>query len=115
MANLTHVVKRDEIGKLIEFTLSDVDGTVDLTNYTVTMTLKKGSTVATSAASVVKRNQETNKGECYHTWTANTIPDKKGTYKGELKLVNGPNILYWPCNKDGEKTYFTVIVQDPLG
>lgn len=114
MANLTHTVKRDEVGKRIDFTLSDADGTFNLTNYTVTMTLKKGATVATSAATVTKKDQGASPGECYHTWASNTIPDTKGTYKGELKLTFGSEILYWPVHKDGKRTYFEVIVQDPL-
>jgi len=113
--NLTHVVKIDEVGKIIDFTLRDVDGTVDLTNYTVTMNISKGSTAVISAAAVTKRNQVTNEGEAYHTWTAATIPDTAGTYKGELKLVYGSNVLYWPVDKNNERTYFTVIVQEALG
>ena len=115
MYNLIHTVKRDEVGKLIEFTLEDVDGAVTLTDYTVTMALKKGSTVVTSAAAVTKRTQSgATLGQCYHTWTAATIPNTSGTYKGELKLVAGSNVLYWPTDANNERTYFTVIVQTPI-
>jgi hypothetical protein len=115
MANLLHTVKRDEVGKIIEFTLEDADGVYNLDNWTVVMNLKKGSTVVTSAAAVTKRTQSgATLGQAYHTWAANTIPDAKGDYKGELKLTNGSNVLYWPVHSDGTRTYFTVRVQDPL-
>lgn len=114
MYNLVHVVKRDEIGKEMNLTLRDVSGTFDLTNYTVTLTLKKGSTVATSAAAVSKRNQTTNKGECYHTWTAATIPNTDGKYKAEVKCVYGSIVRYFPVDENNERTYFTVEVQSPL-
>jgi hypothetical protein len=111
--NLIHTVKIDEVGKEIGFTCYDADGdAVDLTNYTVTMSLAKGSTVITSAAACSKRTQSgATLGQCYHTWTAATIPNTAGDYKGELKLVYGSNVLYWPCDKNGERTKFTVRVQ----
>ena len=110
--NIEHVVKIDEVGKIIEFTLRDEDGLVDLTNYTVTMSLAKGSTVVISGASCTKRTQSgATLGQCYHTWTAATIPNTKGVYLGELKLVNGGDTLYWPCDKNGERTKFKVYVQ----
>lgn len=114
MANLVHTVKIDEVGKTINFTLEDANGTVVLTPYTITMNLKKGSTLVTSGASVTKSNQTTAPGECYHTWAANTIPDTPGTYKGELKLEASGQVRYWPVNKDKTRTYFEVIVQNPL-
>jgi hypothetical protein len=115
MANTLHTVKRDEVGKRIQFTLSDADGVYNLDNWTVTMNLKKGSTVVTSNAAVTKETQTgSNIGKCYHAWAANTIPDARGDYKGELKLTNGSNVLYWPTHSDGTRTYFTVRVQDPL-
>jgi hypothetical protein len=113
--NIIHTVKIDEVGKTIDFTLEDDDGPFDLTNYTVVMNLAKGSTVVTSAASCTKRTQSgATLGQCYHTWAANTIPDAKGDYKGELKLTYGSNVLYWPTDKNGERTYFTVRVQEAL-
>ena len=114
--NLIHTVKIDEVGKTIDFTLEDESGTFDLTNYTVTMNLSKGSTAVITDAACTKRTQSgATLGQCYHTWTALTIPDTKGDYKGELKLVYGGNTLYWPVDKNSERTYFTVRVQDALG
>lgn len=117
MYNLTHVVKIDEVGKEIGFTCYDSTGTaVDLTSYTVTLNIKKGNTLVTDDATVTKRTQSgATLGQCYHTWAASSIPDTKGTYKGELKCTAGSNVLYFPCDKNNERTYFTLEVQDALG
>lgn len=111
--NLIHTVKIDEVGKEIGFTCYDGNGdAVDLTSYTVTMSLKKGSTVVTSAAACTKRTQTgATLGQCYHTWTAATIPNSAGTYLGELKCVAGSNVLYFPVDRNNERTKFQVIVQ----
>ena len=112
--NLTHTFRKGEVGKVIEFTLEDVNGVVDLTAYTVTMYLGNGSLVVNGAA-VTKRTQSgATVGQCYHTWDLTTANIAPGTYKGELKLVNGGTTLYWPVNKNSTRTYFTVIVQAPL-
>lgn len=115
--NLYFTFKQGEIGKRMNFTLEDADGTFDLTNYTVTLFLKKeGDTdLAVDGAAVTKENQGTNPGECYHALDATTAAIDVATYKGELKLVAGANVLYWPVNKDNQRTYFTVEVQAPLG
>lgn len=118
MYNLSHTVKIDEVGKVLNFTCRSYNATTgvleetDLTNYTVTMSLKKGSTVTISAAAVSKRTQSgATLGQCYHTWSAATIPNTAGTYLGELKAVYGSNVLYFPCDKNGKRTKFEVIVQ----
>lgn len=115
--NLTHTVKIDEVGKEVGFTCYDADGVaVDLTSYTVTMNIYKGSTSVIASAAVTKRTQSgATLGQCYHTWSAATIPNTKGTYKAELKCVAGSNVLYFPCDKNSERTYFSVVVQDALG
>ena len=115
--NLEHVVKIDEVGKEIGFTCYDSTGAaVNLTNYTVTMNIKKGSTLVVDDAVVTKRTQSgATLGQCYHTWTAGTIPNTAGTYNGELKAVFGSSVLYFPVNRNNAKTYFRVIVQNALG
>lgn len=118
MSNLIHTLKQGEVGKTITFTLEDVDGAVNLTNYTVTMTLTLNGVVVVDNAAVTKRTQAgATLGQCYHTWTSTTanIPVSEPiSYKGELKLVNGPDTLYWPVDADGEQAYFAVIVQPSL-
>ena len=111
--NLTHVVKIDEVGKELGFTCYDADGVaVDLTSYTVTMNIYKGSTSVIASAAVTKRTQSgATLGKCYHTWTAATIPNSAGTYLGELKCVAGSNVLYFPVDRNNERTKFQVIVQ----
>lgn len=112
--NLRHTVKQGEAGKQMAFTLRDVDGLVDLTNYTITVTLKKGSTTTLSAGSVTKRNQVTNRGECYYTWTSATASMSLGDHKGNLKLVNGATVYHWPVDANNQRTDFIVEVQAPV-
>jgi hypothetical protein len=116
MSNLNFTLKQGEVGKVIRFTLSDADGAVDLTNYTVTMTLKKGSAAAVvDEASVTKETQSgATLGKCHHTFDATTADLTPGIYKGELKLTSGSNVLYWPVDEKEKRTYFTVEVQKPL-
>jgi hypothetical protein len=112
--NLRHTVKQGEVGKIMEFTLTDADGAVDLTPYTVTVTLKKGSTKTLNAGAIVKRNQTTNPGECYYVWTTATATMARGDHKGNLELVAGSIVYYWPTDANDTRTYFTVEVQTPI-
>lgn len=115
--NTQFTYKRGEVGKRIRFYLEDANGAVDLTAYTVTMNVGKlGQTLAVDGASVTKETQtgET-RGYCYHDLDASSANIAAGDYRGELKLVNGSNVLYWPVDSNGTKTYFTVEVQSPLG
>ena len=112
--NLTTTIKQGEVGKITNFTLRDSAGLVNLTAYTITMTLKKGSTVTVDGVSITKKNQTTSTGECYHTWNADTAIIATGNHKGNLKLVNGTTVLYWPVDKNDKRTYFEVEVQEPI-
>lgn len=114
--NLEHTVKIDEVGKEIGFTCYDSTGAaVNLTNYTMTMNVRKGSTLVIDDAAVTKRTQSgATLGQCYHTWTALTIPNDTGAYKGELKAVFGSNVLFFPVNKNNLRTYFKITVQSAL-
>jgi hypothetical protein len=116
MSNLTFTFKQGEVGKVITFDdLSDANGLVDLTPYAVTMNLRLNGELIVDDAAVTKRTQSgTTLGDCYHTLNSTTAAIAVGTYRGELKLVNGANIFYWPVNKNADRTYFTVIVQAPL-
>jgi hypothetical protein len=113
--NLIHTVKQGTVGKPIEFTLSEADGLVDLDPFVITMTLAQDGVVVLDDVAVTKKDQTVYPGQCFHTWTQVTGNIDPGEYDGELKLVNGPNVYYWPTNKVGQQTYFTVIVQAPLG
>lgn len=115
--NIEHVIKIDEVGKEVGFTCYDSDGSlVDLTNYTVTLNVKQGATLVTDDATVTKRTQTgATLGQCYHTWTAASIPNAVGTYTMELKAVFGSNVLYFPTDKDRMHTYMKLYVQAALG
>lgn len=115
MSNLRHTVKQGEAGKIINFTVSDNNGLVDLTPYTITMTLKKGSTVTLDAGAVSKRNQVADTGQCYYVWTSDTADMARGDHLGDLKLVSGSDVFYWPTDANDARTHFTVEVQKPIG
>lgn len=113
-ANRIYVLKKGEVGKIIEFTLSDAAGVVDLSAYTITMSLQQDDTYTVSDVAVTKRDQETNPGECYYTWDATTANIPAGVHKGNLKLVSGSNVRYWPADKLNVQSYFEVRVQEPI-
>lgn len=112
-ANLVFPLYQGEVGETIEFTVEDRDGTVDLTPYTVTMTLTRNGVTTIDAVSVTKANQTTNRGECSYTFDATTAAIAVGNHKGRLKLVQGSNVLYWPKNVEGRLGFFTVKVSEP--
>ena len=116
MRNITHTFKRGEVGKVIEFLVEDANGPYDLTAWTVTLNLDRGSTSVVEDAAVTKRTQSGETlGQCYHTWDATTANIPVGKYKAELKLVNGSNVLYWPVDENDNRAYIVVKVQKPLG
>lgn len=118
MANTTFTFKKGEIGKEIGFTLSDADGPVDLTSWTVTLTVaeRSSSTPVFSGEAVTKRTQSgATLGQCYHTLNSTTANITEKDYKAcELKLTNGSQVRYWPVNKDSNRTYFSIEVQKAM-
>jgi hypothetical protein len=117
MSNLTVTYKRGAVGKELEFNnLSDQNGLVTLTPYTLTVNVEEtDGTVVVDDAAVSKRDQSTRQGDCYHTLDATTANIAVGTYRAEIKATNGANVDYWPTDIDQKRRYITWIVQDPLG
>lgn len=115
--NLTVTYKRGAVGKVIEFNdLSDKDGLVDLTSFTVTLNVETedGQTVIDDAT-VSQQDQSARQGDCYYTLDTDSANLATGIYRAELQLTNGSNVEYFPTNSDGDRTYITWIVQDHLG
>ncbi len=110
--------KKGEVGRTLDFALTDANGAVDLTNWTVTMAVarSKNASPVLTGQSVTKRTQSgLTLGQCFHTLDATSANIAVGEYKAcELKLVNGPNVLHWPVNENDDKTYFTIEVQKPI-
>lgn len=122
-SNLYFTFKKGEIGKVINFTIMSDGSPLNLTtptDFTVTLAIAKdkNTTPVITGGTVSKSNQTTNPGECSHTLTGGTGGSAMidvGIYKAcELKLTAGSNVLYWPCNKNDQRTYFTVEVQQPI-
>ncbi len=118
--NLRTVFKRGEVGKVLNFTCRSADastGTValtDLTNYTMTLNVWKGTDLVIDNASCTKRTQSgATLGQCYHTLDATTANIAKGDYKFEIKATYGSNVLYFPTDYDGTRTYGDLRVQEP--
>jgi hypothetical protein len=110
--------KTGEVGKRLRFRVENADGPINLTPYTITLNAKTavdGSAVITGAACSKETQSGATLGYCYHDLTSTTAAVVAGEYLGELKLVNGSNVLYAPVDEDDEKTYFDIEVQTPLG
>lgn len=114
--NTKFTFKRGEVGKRMRFRLEDASGPVDLTAYTITLNAGgAGQDLAITAAAVTKETQSgATLGYCYHDLDATTANVAAGLYRAELKLANGANVLYWPVDAGGDRTYFTIEVQRPL-
>lgn len=118
--NIKTVYKRGEVGKVLNFTCRSADpstgvvAVVDLTNYTMTLNVWKGTTLTIDNASCTKRTQSgSTLGQCYHTLDATTANIAKGEYRFEVKATYGSNVLYFPTNIDGTRTYGYLTVQEP--
>lgn len=119
--NIRTTYKRGEVGKVINFTCRAADastgtvGLVDLTNYTMTWSVWKGTTLtAIDNAACTKRTQSgATLGQCYHTLDSTTAGIAKGEYRFEVKATYGSNVLYFPTNEDGTRTYGYLTVQEP--
>ncbi len=114
--NNTFTLKRGEVGAVMEFTLSDEDGTVNLSGKTVTLNVKKRTTlIIDDVPCVIDPDQTANKGKGTYTFDATTAVIAKGEYNAEFKVVSGSNVSFFPKNKADERTYFKIEIQEPLG
>ena len=118
--NIKTVFKRGEVGKVINFTCrapaadTGIVALVDLTNYTMTWSVWKGTDLEIDNAACTKRTQSgATLGQCYHTLDATTSNIAKGEYRFEVKATYGSNVLYFPTNADGTRTYGYLTVQEP--
>lgn len=124
MPNLRFTFKQGEVGKEMPFTLSDDNGVVDLSSWTVTLAIAENKSMAAvlTGLTVTKRTQTgATIGQCYHNLTDTVglvtgsaqLPPKE--YKAcELKLVNGSQVRYWPVNENNERTYFVMECQKAM-
>lgn len=116
--NLHTTFKKGEVGKVLEFTLSDAAGLYNLDGWTVTLTIAERASAepVLSNLAVTKKDQSANLGQCYHTLTSTSANIDPKVYKAcELKLVNGAQVRYWPVDRRNEKTYFVIDVKKAVG
>lgn len=116
--NLIYVHKIGENGAVLTAHLSDRDGFVTLTGWTVTLNVSRGATLLVDDAPCVPDpDQTTNKGKltCTINNPAFAALTRVEELNGEFKLVQGPTTLYFPKSPDNKRTYFTFEVQKSLG
>lgn len=111
-----YILKRGEVGSLLEFTLKDANGAVNLNEWTVTVTARKGTSapvIDDEACTLLANQSTTGKGKGYYTFTSTTADIPVGTYNLEFKGVTPANaVYYFPKSKD--EKYAKLIVIEPL-
>lgn len=114
--NNEYVLKRGEVGSLMNFTLSDENGAVNLTGWSVVLTAKKGSStpVIDEAACTILGNQSTtNTGKGTYEFDSTTANIAAGTYNLEFKATNpSGDIYYFP--KTHKEPFALLYVVEPL-
>lgn len=111
-----YVLKRGEVGSLMTFVLSDDNGEINLAEWTVTMTVKKGSStpvVLNAACSILPLQNGADKGKGTYEWDSTTANIPVGRYNLEFKAVNpSGDVYYFP--KKTKEPYAVLIVMEPL-
>lgn len=117
MINQEYVLKRGETGSVMDFTLRDEDGPVNLTGWTVTLTAsREGEAPAISSGSctLAASQTTTGKGKGTYEFTESSASIPTGTYRLEFKGVTpAGDVFYFP--KSAKTPYATLEVIDSLG
>ena len=112
--NTEFVLKTGATGAILTAVLEDKNGPVDLTDYTVKLTLQKGNDlpVIDEGTCTVDPDQVANKGKVSYSFVS-TANLERGTYNAEFKAtdINGRDSIF-PSNK--RTPYARVIVQQAL-
>lgn len=114
--NQEYILKRGEVGTILNFTLKDKDGTVNLNGWTVTLSARRPQEPAAideAPCALAAAQPTTGKGKGTYEFTATTADIPAGTYNLEFKAVNPTgDVYYFPKAKS--KPYATLTVIDPL-
>lgn len=115
--NNEYILKRGEVNTLLEFTLEDEDGPVNLSGWTVTVTAKAktgGTKVIDNGACTLLPNQSTtDKGKGYYTFNSTTANIAAGVYDLEFKgVAPGSRVAFFP--KDQYEPYARLRVIESL-
>lgn len=117
---MTWRIKQGEVGKVLEGVLSDEDGAVDLTGWTVTVTASPsvgGTPVIDDAACTIDANQTANKGKVTLTLdstTANIAPSENGYYLEFSGTAPGGAVYKFPNRKAADASYGRLVVRKSL-
>lgn len=107
-----YICKKGDTGIPVAATLSDENGVVNLTGYTVTVNMRKvGSTENTitgGACSIVSAPA----GTVTYTFAAGDV-DETGLYNLEFVATSGANIIHFP-RAAGQAAFKTVEIVDAL-
>jgi hypothetical protein len=109
--NLIYVHKIGESQVMLTATLSDRNGPPDLTDFTVTLNVKKKNQLVVDNADCVGTAEGVVTCVIDADFDAITTA---GDYKAEFKCEAGPKKYYFPKTIDGERTYFKFLAQDSL-
>ena len=106
------IMKKNDLLPLMELTLEDADGAVDLSSATsakLKIILKGdlGAAPKIDAAVAIDGDQVTNKGKVTYTWVAGDT-DTVGIYYGEVEVLYGTKPLTFP----NDSYYIIAIVDD---
>jgi hypothetical protein len=111
-----YILKRGEVGTLLEFTLKDANGAVNLNGWTVTVTARRGNNapvIDDEACTLLPNQATTDKGKGYYTFTSESAVIPVGAYDLEFKgVAPGPAVHYFP--KSREQRFAKLLVIDPL-
>lgn len=114
--NREYILKRGEEGSLLEATLYDEDGAVNLTGWTVTVTARRGTAapvIDDAACTVLADQATTGRGRITYEFDASTANVAKGVYDLEFKGTAADNsVFYFPKSK--EKPYGVLRVIESL-
>lgn len=117
---MTWRFKRGEVGKVLTAVLSDEDGPVDLTGWTVTVTASTsigGTPTIDDAACAVDADQSANKGQVsltLNSTTANIAASENGYYLEFSGTAPGGAVIKFPNRKSAEQSYARLVVRKSL-
>lgn len=114
--NTEYTLKRGEVGTVLEFTLRDRNGLVNLTDWTLTMTARKSNgepAIDEVVCTIAPSQTTTGKGKGSYQFTEETCDIPAGVYRLEFKGTTPSNDVYYFPKAKGA-TYATLIVQEPL-
>lgn len=115
--NQEYVLKRGEVGSLLEFTLSDSNGPVNLNGWTVEISARRGAeplAIDGEACAVAANQATTGKGKGTYEFSSGAAAIPAGTYDLEFRAVSPTgDVYYFP--KSRRTPYAKLLVLESLG